>query len=74
MGTDVFSIADGKLDRYNAALWIPSNVIPSNVIPSNGGNPSEEKVDYYAKQHLVMFGEYIPVLSWFPSVMQSIGM
>lgn len=69
MGTDVFSIVDGKLDRYNAALWIPIN-----VIPSNGGNPSEEKLDYYAKQHLVMFGEYIPVLSWFPSVMQSIGM
>jgi len=70
MGTDVFSIVDGKLDRYNAALWIPNEEAGT----SEGSNPNAGNLDYYAKQHLVMFGEYIPVLSWFPSVMQSIGM
>jgi apolipoprotein N-acyltransferase len=66
VGTDVFEIIDGKLNRYNAALWIPKDDDPSDAPNS--------KLDFYAKQHLVMFGEYIPVLSWFPSVMQQIGL
>ncbi|RLT16552.1 MAG: apolipoprotein N-acyltransferase, partial [Planctomycetota bacterium] len=59
VGTDVIDIRNGAMDRYNSAVWI-----------GNSGQP----IDYYAKSHLVMFGEYIPVLSWFPSVMQSIGL
>ncbi|MCY3007581.1 MAG: hypothetical protein NTV29_16595, partial [Planctomycetota bacterium] len=59
VGTDVIDIRQGAMDRYNSAVWI-----------GNSGQP----IDYYAKSHLVMFGEYIPVLSWFPSVMQSIGL
>lgn len=60
MGTDVMSIASGRMDRYNAALWID--------------NDSSASTDYYAKHHLVMFGEYIPILSWFPNIMKAIGM
>ena len=57
VGTDVIDIREGRMNRYNSALWI-----------GRGG------LDYYAKNHLVMFGEYIPVLSWFPSIMQQIGL
>ncbi|MFN6127285.1 MAG: apolipoprotein N-acyltransferase [Planctomycetota bacterium] len=60
LGTDVLSVAEGRLDRYNAALWIDDD------------NPAD--TDFYAKHHLVMFGEYIPVLSWFPSIMKLIGL
>jgi apolipoprotein N-acyltransferase len=60
MGTDVLSVADGRLNRYNAALWIDND------------NPAA--TDFYAKHHLVMFGEYIPVLSWFPNIMKFIGL
>jgi apolipoprotein N-acyltransferase len=60
MGTDVIAIADGRMDRYNAALWID--------------NDASSSVEYYAKHHLVMFGEYIPVLSWFPDIMKAIGL
>jgi apolipoprotein N-acyltransferase len=57
VGTDVIDISDGKMNRYNSAVWI--------------GHSGD---DYYAKNHLVMFGEYIPILSWFPSIMQRIGL
>ena len=57
VGTDVIDIRDGKMNRYNSALWI-----------------GRTTTDYYAKNHLVMFGEYIPILSWFPSIMQQIGL
>jgi apolipoprotein N-acyltransferase len=60
MGTDVIAIAQGRMDRYNAALWID--------------NDASSSIDYYAKHHLVMFGEYIPVLSWFPDIMKAIGL
>ncbi|MFO0013578.1 MAG: apolipoprotein N-acyltransferase [Planctomycetota bacterium] len=60
MGTDVLSIAEGRLDRYNAALWID--------------NDPSSNTDFYAKHHLVMMGEYIPVLSWFPRIMRVIGL
>jgi apolipoprotein N-acyltransferase len=64
MGTDVIEIRGGAMDRYNSALWIDH---------SQGSIDSQE-LDFYAKSHLVMFGEYIPVLSWFPSIMQKIGL
>lgn len=60
MGTDVIAIAGGRMDRYNAALWI--------------NNDSSSSTDFYAKHHLVMFGEYIPIMSWFPDIMKSIGL
>jgi apolipoprotein N-acyltransferase len=60
VGTDVLSVSLGQLDRYNAALWID--------------NDQESSTDYYAKHHLVMFGEYIPIASWFPTIMKAIGL
>jgi len=59
MGTDVMVIRDGQLDRYNAALWMDGDTLAT---------------DYYAKNHLVMFGEYIPVLSWFPDLLKGFGL
>ena len=60
VGSDVLKVRSGKLERYNSALWI---------------NPDEPNtVDYYAKGHLVMFGEYIPVVSWFPKLLATFGM
>jgi len=64
MGTDVIEINRGVMDRYNSALWIPS------ATARNGS----DQLDYYSKSHLVMFGEYIPILSWFPSIIQRIGL
>jgi apolipoprotein N-acyltransferase len=60
VGTDVIAIRNGRFNRYNAALWVDNDVASS--------------VDFYAKQHLVMFGEYIPILSWFPEVLKMIGL
>lgn len=64
VGTDVIDIRNGVMDRYNSALWIGSSRASRNSV----------NLDYYAKSHLVMFGEYIPILSWFPSIMQRIGL
>lgn len=64
VGTDVIDIREGVMDRYNSAVWIGAK---------DERNPSGS-IDYYAKMHLVMFGEYIPVLSWFPSIMQRVGL
>lgn len=64
VGTDVIDIHNGVMDRYNSAVWIGNYDGPN----------ADPEVDYYAKMHLVMFGEYIPVLSWFPSIMQRIGL
>jgi apolipoprotein N-acyltransferase len=60
LGTDVLKVRSGEMSMYNTALWVPSE--------------STADAEYYAKRHLVMFGEYIPVLSSFPSVLKSIGM
>jgi apolipoprotein N-acyltransferase len=60
VGCDVVVIRDGKLWRYNAALALKSEDLSTGT--------------FYGKQHLVMFGEYIPVLSSFPSVMKSFGL
>lgn len=64
VGTDVIEIRNGTMDRYNSALWIDrAQGADGNTTP-----------DYYAKMHLVMFGEYIPILSWFPSLLQQVGL
>lgn len=60
VGSDVLKVRNGKLSRFNAALWIDPK------------NP--QAVDYYSKGHLVMFGEYIPVVSWFPDLLAVFGM
>lgn len=59
MGGDVMTIRKGRMERFNSALWI---------------DPVNSDTDFYAKQHLVMFGEYIPVVSWFPAMMKAIGL
>jgi apolipoprotein N-acyltransferase len=60
LGTDVVQYRSDKLSKFNTALWYD----PSGT----------DATTFYAKQHLVMFGEYIPVLSSFPSLLRSIGM
>jgi apolipoprotein N-acyltransferase len=60
VGSDTEKIRGGKRSRYNSALWL---------------DPSKpDEAQYYTKQHLVMFGEYIPVVSWFPEWLASFGM
>lgn len=52
VGCDCVQYTSEEVRRYNAAIWIRSD-----------GSVQ----DYYAKMHLVMFGEYIPlrpILSW----------
>ena len=60
LGTDVLEVRKDKAKRYNAALWVE---------PDKG-----EAFEYYAKQHLVLFGEYIPIVSNFPSLLNIIGL
>ena len=60
LGSDVLEMRNGLSKRYNAALWIEPNKI--------------EAFEYYAKQHLVLFGEYIPIVSNFPSLLRMIGL
>jgi apolipoprotein N-acyltransferase len=59
LGSDVHRIEGPRYDRLNAALWI---------------DQTGKRLDYYAKQHLVMFGEYIPLGDWFPIIYKTIGM
>ncbi len=59
MGNDAWRVRGETMDSYNAALWYDG---------------ATGHVDYYGKQHLVMFGEYIPFLSSFPSVLEMIGL
>jgi len=49
LGVDVLKVRSEKSSRYNAALWVD----PAQV----------ESVRYYAKQHLVLFGETFPFIS-----------
>ena len=60
LGTDVLEMRTGKTSRYNAALWVEPN--------------RSIDFEYYAKQHLVLFGEYIPLVSSFPSLLSMIGL
>jgi len=61
VGSDVLQIRSGVFRQFNAALWLD---------PNKSGN-----VDFYGKQHLVMFGEYIPILTtWFPDYLGMFGM
>jgi len=60
LGTDTVKLRPGKVGKLNAALWFD---------PEN-----RARCDYYAKQHLVMFGEYIPLASSFPALLRFIGM
>lgn len=59
VGCDLWDVRDGQFQRFNAALWIERESLAT---------------DHYAKNHLVMFGEYIPVLAWFPSMMKAVGL
>ncbi|MFN7629114.1 MAG: apolipoprotein N-acyltransferase, partial [Pirellula sp.] len=86
MGTDVWNVHDGELERYNAALWIdPEKRFSADTETGSVGNGLVGRSDasraydaseseFYAKNHLVMFGEYIPILSWIPGAMQALGL
>ncbi|MDZ4848590.1 MAG: apolipoprotein N-acyltransferase [Pirellulaceae bacterium] len=51
LGNDMIRIQGADYDQFNAALWL---------------GPDRTIKDYYAKQHRVMFGEYIPFAEYFP--------
>ncbi len=59
LGNDVIRIRGADFDQFNAALWV---------------TPDGKLLDYYAKQHLVMFGEYIPIAAYFPTTCRSLGL
>jgi len=56
LGTDAVRLQSGKASNYNSALWVDTE--------------KSEACEYYAKQHLVMFGEYIPFASLFSSLIE----
>ncbi len=53
LGNDLIGIQGENYDRFNAAIWI---------------TPDGKMADHYAKQHLVMFGEYVPLLDYIPGL------
>ena len=59
LGTPVTKIRSGNVSMYNSAVLARS----------------EDTADaaYYHKQHLVMFGEYIPIVSHFPTLLTWLG-
>jgi apolipoprotein N-acyltransferase len=59
LGTDLWRFEDGGKQRHNAAIWL---------------DPSGQTRDHYAKQHLVMFGEYIPFGRWLPIIYRWLGL
>lgn len=59
VGSNVYSIQRGQSHSYNAAVFVR----PSDPI----------QTAHYAKRHLVMFGEYVPVLCWFPGLCSNMG-
>jgi apolipoprotein N-acyltransferase len=60
LGTNILKIRSGITSVFNGALWARTE---------NEGDTS-----YYAKQHLVMFGEYIPLISRFPFILKWMGL
>jgi apolipoprotein N-acyltransferase len=59
VGADIQRIRGEQYDRLNAALWLEGD---------------GKLADYYAKRHLVMFGEYIPLGDYIPLFYSLIGM
>jgi apolipoprotein N-acyltransferase len=62
VGSDVMIYTSSKVERFNSALWI---------------GPDGQLQDRYAKMHLVMFGEYIPLgplLQWLRDLVGLAGM
>lgn len=59
VGTNVVQVNEEKELLFNSVLWIPGN---------------GDREGHYSKKHLVMFGEYIPIVSSFPQLLSMIGM
>ncbi len=59
MGCDVWVYRTEKIERFNSALFI---------------SPAGELLDRYAKMHLVMFGEYIPLGSLLQWLRDAVGL
>jgi apolipoprotein N-acyltransferase len=59
VGNDLLRVRGDQMARLNAAVWIDRD---------------GKRAGYYAKRHLVMFGEYIPLGDWFPIFYSIIGM
>lgn len=59
VGNDLLRVRGNQMARLNAAVWIDRD---------------GKRAGYYAKRHLVMFGEYIPLGDWFPIFYSIIGM
>jgi apolipoprotein N-acyltransferase len=63
-GSDHLTFTKEGMERANAAFAAPIDGRADRTIPDA----------IYHKHHLVMFGEYIPVLHWFPKLHQALGL